>query len=350
MARGRLIAGPFQRLIRAQQARQRASEAGNVPGFRDAEIAIDRAKRAINRWEQGITGSTRGLDSFVGSLARAGTVIGVVIAAFTGVGRAIRGLGNRFAALQLIGGSREEQLRLRALGAAAGLEESQLGQLIAEMRMQRGRPGGRAAAELGFLPSRDIDPFLNEPKAILESLQRLFKASDEAALALTKIAPFLAPFLRLRGQERLIKQTERTTSTMDRFGVSQKRAIEIQSEFDVAIQQATFRLQQFVVLVADFSSKIGVVRDFFKKVLITDRPRFATSGTKDTADKQLEAAEQQVQALNRNTTALNLGRTTPIGGGPRARGALPRGLGTRALNEALKNGSITAGGIDLFAD
>lgn len=355
MPGARFISGPFQRLIRAETARTAAEAAGNMPAMRDAEIAIDRARRAIERWERGVSSSGRAMLDLGGGFTRLTAIVGTVITALTAMGRAISGAGERAAALQILGGTSEEQTRLRAIGAAIGLRESQMAQLVAELRQQRG--GGRAAVELGFVPSREADPFYNEARGYLQAFDRMMRMSEEQARAVTRNAQGLEPVLRLRGNEEFLQRVGRQIQALDRLGISQERAADIQERYNVVVHTWTLAFQNAVVTIDDFITRVQnfiptnlTAQGFAGNALARGLSTLFGNKGPQAAQKEAESRERQTAAIERNTAALEQARTTPIGGGAQARNAIPAGLGGMALNRALANGSVRVGGIDLFSD
>lgn len=245
------------------------------------------------------------------------------------------------------GGTRGQVAGLSTTLAAAGISAEEIPGIAARVRALRG--GGRAAAELGFQPSREIAPDLNEAAGLQEVVRQILDPliSEETALGKARLAE-LEQLLELRQIQRehgseLAKEAEfrrqladpQATHNATEFNYQLRNISGSFSELGQAFGQLLLPGLNFILQnLADSAKGWALIADWLAGIFGFKKPGGAAPGQ-----------AQHTQAVNDNTAALKNLERQWANAGPRTNAAVPAGLGSEALEHFLAGEYFRLGGL-----
>ena len=264
------------------------------------------------------------------------------IQAFVG---AMQAFSARQNALMRIGGDAQTSGRLQALSAAVGISPTEIPGLAASIRSRLG--GGRAAAEFGrVIPGREVLPNLDEARIAAEAIGKVLdkSISDESARGRARLFG-VEDFLILR------RASNNTEDSLNRFAESLEKASAVSEksadtalQFNLAMEGASQLFQGLAVVL----TKIGefLLRQFndVSKDLLTDMKEAEKKLFGEGAENPVNA---QTKATLKNTDAMLALTREVTGGGKLARGAVPAGLRSGALDNAITQEALRLGAFSL---
>jgi len=366
----RYISGPNQRLGQLYKQHFAATSAGNSAAVADIERAIARTERQVNPRKTSaqdrltrLVASTRigsggEIMPLVGQLAAATGPYGLVAAGALVAGKALYSLSaeaaqtvNRFTEFQYATGSTGAgSARLAGLGGAAGLSLDQTASLSASLSERlRSDPmaqlfGGKVG--LGPALARPFDQVDEGERLVtaIEGLRRIVDRSERIRTARALGLESALPIANLsEGQYQFNKRNSETLTAMQN---ATTQAADFAAASDALSKQVDVAKSNFA---GAFTPIVNYFADFLKysnqgggagvNLGMAGPGGFTGGGRTSSTESHKDGMAANTEALKANTeavTALKGAYGTP---GTRYQGAIPAGLNSEYLRNALSNGA-----------